>query len=350
MRQCSMLWSCLLSVILSASLIAQTPPRVNVPSPSENSARSPIALAAVMPTALMQCEQDQCTRGGGGAVWIFEGMRGEALWHFGAVADLSVRRFDGHNLVIYRSDPVGTYSSRWGINGHFTAVYTGAINGDRVSGTVVWNGDAKHPGTWYATIPAAPCSPFSECPLTAGQILQLGQNSVNADLYSAGLQCFRIAADQGNADGQALVGMMLMKGLGTPPNPPEGLRLLTASGNEGSYIGAIGLSEVYGQGIGVVKNPQQAAFWKNKADAAQRQAQAQAEARAGVAIGAAVLGAMIIGALISDGSSPANNSRDPSDDVLRQQYRQLTDQCNGGEKYACDMLGRSTPNYNPDDQ
>src|SRR5271154_4644246 len=122
------------------------------------------------PEAITQCEQDQCTRGGGGAIWIFnDGVHGQAFWHFGAVADLTVQSFDGRNVVIYRSDPVGTYSSRFGPNGHFTAVYHGTVQGDRMEGTVVWNG--KGHGTWYATIPESLCHPFTQCPLDVNQVV-----------------------------------------------------------------------------------------------------------------------------------------------------------------------------------
>jgi hypothetical protein len=73
------------------------------------------------PHVLYECDGDQCTRGGGGAIWVFEGKHGQAMWHYGAVADLTIEAFDGENFVIRRIDPAGTYSSRFAPPG--SAVY-----------------------------------------------------------------------------------------------------------------------------------------------------------------------------------------------------------------------------------
>ena len=157
------------------------------------------------PNMIMECDGDQCTspRGGGGAIWVFEGKHGQAKWHYGAIADLTIESFDGRKVVIRRVDPAGSYSSRFAAPGQlFTAVYTGTIDGDLIEGTVSWG------GTWYAKIPKTPCRPVAECPLDANQTFELGQNAARAKLNSAARRSFLISAAQGNASAEYLISQL----------------------------------------------------------------------------------------------------------------------------------------------
>jgi hypothetical protein len=155
--------------------------------------RPPSPTALQVPFAMSECEGDQCTRGGGGALWVFDGFRGEAMWHYGAVADLTIQGFDGHTFEVDRADPPGTYSSRWaGPDGYFRARYFGTLHGDRIDGPVYFNGDTNHPGTWFATISADLCNPGAACPLGMAQVQQLRQRSSGAGLQQAVATCNRI--------------------------------------------------------------------------------------------------------------------------------------------------------------
>jgi hypothetical protein len=221
---------------------------------------------------------------GGGALWLFEGRRGQALWKFAAIATLTVQKFDGHTIVIHREDPNPSYSSprfadlKKRVDGVFFADYVGTIRGNRVTGTVTWNGGGH--GTWYATIREDFCVPMAGCPVSANQLLQLGQNSVHAKLYSVGYECFRIVGLQRNFDGLGLAGLMMVKGLSTPANPSAGLALLNQSATHGSYFGEDGLAQVYDKGIpGVPRSPELAAFWQKAAADEQQQEAAQAESQ-----------------------------------------------------------------------
>jgi hypothetical protein len=151
------------------------------------------------PSVILECECGQCEHGGGGAVWVFEGLRGQAMWRYGAVADLAVEKFDGQNFTIRRVDPAGSYSSKYAPQGQlFTATYTGTTNGTHLAGDVFackWDGVAQE----------QPCSSSASCPLTSDQVLELGKNAANAGLKSAARQCFRMAASMGNATAQILV-------------------------------------------------------------------------------------------------------------------------------------------------
>jgi hypothetical protein len=271
----------------------------------------PSASTAPLPLALTECDGDQCTRGGGGSIWLFEGKQGRAMWRYGAVADLTVESFDGSNIVIRRTDPVGSYSNNH-VQGQpptkpFTAVYTGVVHGDRIDGTVSWG------GPWYAVLPKTLCDPFAECPLEADQLVQLGQNALNAKLYTSALRCFIIAGGEGNADAQSSAGIMIRDGIGTAANPEKGLAILQDSAAHDSYTGELALSQSYELGIGVAKDPEKAEFWKNKAIARVQMVKAQQarqQQQAELLTGLVILGA--IAALFGGNADADDSSSAPS--------------------------------------
>lgn len=275
-----------------------------------------VAELTGVPGALHQCEGDQCTRGGGGAVWLFQGRTGQAMWHYGAVASLTVQKFDGHTIIIHREDPNPSYSSpRFADlnkrpDGVFFADYVGTIHGNRIDGTVTFNGGGK--GTWYAAIPDALCEPFDECPLDLNQFMRLGHNAAQEKLYASALHCFLIGAAQGNGEAQSLAGLMLRDGHGVPANEGAAFYLLKKSAEQGNYNGELGLAQMYEAGEGTQKDPQQAAFWRNRAQAQLQQMQAQQQQReASNALGALLflgLAAAIIGESGPSGDSGESHS------------------------------------------
>jgi hypothetical protein len=108
---------------------------------------------------LTECEGDQCgPNGGGGAVWLLNGQDGYGGWKYGAFTNLSVQKFDKDEIVILRSDPIGSYS------GGLTAVYKGERRGDRIDGYVTWtwpghfNGQDTASSTWFAYVSPVPPS------------------------------------------------------------------------------------------------------------------------------------------------------------------------------------------------
>lgn len=283
-----------------------------------------------IPGAILQCEGDQCTRGGGGAVWLFDGRSGQAMWHYGAIANLTVRQFDGHTIVIHREDPNPSYSSpRFAdptkrSDGVFFADYVGTIHGDRIDGTVIWNGGGQ--GTWYATIPENLCQPFEQCPLDVGQMMQLGQNAARAKEYAPALHCFLIGAMQGNADAQSLAGLMLRDGEGVPPNETAAFYLLQRSAEQDNYNGELGLAKMYEAGLGTPKDPERAGFWKNRAEARLQQMQAAQAQRDTTNVVGALLFLGLAAALVGDsGSSASDSVHAPSSADLNQQMRRRRD-------------------------
>jgi hypothetical protein len=345
-----LLGACLFSLSAPAQVSARgqdrPPSRPGVSLTSSRPQGVQTTKQTLIPAAISECDGDQCARGGGGAVWLVEGKQGQAMWHYGAIANLRVERFDGHTIVIHREDPNPSYSSpRYAdpakrSDGVFFADYTGTIHGDRIDGTVVWNGGGS--GTWYATIPESICRPVEECPLDTGQMLQLGRNSTHAKLYSSALLSFRIAGDQGNADAQGLAGVMLRDGIGTPRDTSEALNLLHKSAEHNNPNAEFELSQTYEFGMGVPKDAQKAAYWKERAEKHAQQAKAlQTEANAALFL-------MIIGVLDDLNGGPGaqgNSSHGFQDEWERQQamYQNMSDACDRGEAAACDHIGRKKP-------
>jgi hypothetical protein len=283
---------------------------------------------------ISQCEADQCNSGGGGAICAIEGNRGEAVWHYGAVAHLVIERFDDKVIVVHRTDPVGTYSTKYANGKEFTASYTGTIVRTGIYGKVLWN--ENNPGTWYAEIADSVCAVNHGCMLDQHQLVELGENSLGAKLYSAAFLCFKRAAEQGDYDGQSYEGLMLSEGApGINADPAEGLRLLTDAAQHKNMKGELGLAHLYEFGIGIRKDPALAAGWKDEAaDQAQavraQEARARANQATGMAIGATVLGLLFLGAMDSDGSGGDDDQR--ARDIKA---------CNEyGEAGACTRLGR----------
>ena len=88
---------------------------------------------------------------GGPGIWTFAGRDGYGQWpRSGAIANLTVVRFDAGGVVIRRVDKDGRTPG-------LIATYTGSINGKRIDGNVtwswpgLWNGSST--GKWFATLP-----------------------------------------------------------------------------------------------------------------------------------------------------------------------------------------------------
>ena len=115
-----------------------------------------------IPDTLIVCEDvDGCSG------WQMNGKQGQGDWANGAIADLSVERFENSAVVIRRSDSKGSAS---GLSG----LYVGATINGKIIGvaTLSWLGHVPDGVTaWEATIPAHPAPPAAPVPaLTIGQI------------------------------------------------------------------------------------------------------------------------------------------------------------------------------------
>ena len=108
-----------------------------------------------IPATLMVCEEvDGCSG------WQMNGKQGQGDWANGAIADLSVERFENSAVVIRRSDSKG---SARGLSG----LYVGATINGKIIGvaTLSWLGHVPDGVTaWEATIPAHPAPAAAPVP------------------------------------------------------------------------------------------------------------------------------------------------------------------------------------------
>jgi len=105
-----------------------------------------------IPSTLTECEAGQCSPSReGGCVWILHGSEGESRCNNGAAAKLSIQQFDDDGIVIRRTDTEKSWS--YGL----TAIYTGKMVGDRITGYGAWSWpghwSGHNPsGRWFATV------------------------------------------------------------------------------------------------------------------------------------------------------------------------------------------------------
>ncbi len=293
-----------------------------------------LAPAQNLPTKLLECEGGQCvpgTGGGGAGIWVFNGRQGHGEWPGSqAIAQLTIERFDYDSLLIRRVD-------RGGRTPGVTAIYTGKIEGNHIDGKVTWSWPGhwnKSPSsTWYATVlqpdnysfldPGVPCEPQSykgsgaEASARAAQALELKNNQ-------ATLCWLRIGAGKEDSDAEGMLSAVLYKGLAAPPSYAQALSWARKSALNSNYVGERVLSLMYANGQGVGKDPEQAEYWRAKAErdkaaallierrAQERQRQLLAQAhqslrqRPNANIGAALIfGALILGSM--DGTSNENH-------------------------------------------
>jgi hypothetical protein len=121
---------------------------------ASTSCAQPIVKLPV-PLALSECEYftnaPPCRLGMGNkaaGIWTFDGSQGKAVWMDpSAIVQLSIQRFDTGAVIINRRDPASG----------LTAVYTGTIQGNTMSGMENWRLPNGYSGQskWYAQIGSA---------------------------------------------------------------------------------------------------------------------------------------------------------------------------------------------------
>lgn len=92
---------------------------------------------------------------------------------------------------------------------------------------------------------------------TAAPIDDAGE-AYNKSVYVQAIKLFRPLAAQGNADAQAMLGMMYLKGEGTTRNYPEAVKWLLLSAAQGNASAQNNLGAMHFNGDGVVRNYQEA--------------------------------------------------------------------------------------------
>ena len=297
-----------------------------------------LASAQNLPTKLLECEGGQCIPGGGGGgsgTWTFDGHEGHAQWPgSGAVANLTIERFDFDGILIRRVDIAGRTPG-------ITAVYTGKVEGNRIEGHVTWSWpghwNRSPTSTWYAIVqqpanyafldPDVPCTQSSASGFggSGAEAAARAVQAIEAKNQHKALCWLRMGATRGDAAAEGMLAVFLYKGLGIPPDYPQAFTFAKRAANQGNYLGERGLSLMYANGQGVAKDPLQAQFWGRKADKdksavllaeqqteeRQRNQLAQAQqsrhpSQNGQSVGALLMLGLILGAM-EDGTTTGQN-------------------------------------------
>ena len=298
--------------LVTCFAVAQTAQR-HISAPSSVQSTAPVAASPEVPFALTMCEMDQCTKGGGGSIWVFQGNKGQAVWHYGAVATIVVQQFDGHTIVMTRTDPPGSYSSQWpGKDGVFRGEYRGTVYADHIEGTAFWNGDAAHSGKWVAKIPKSLCAAGTDCPLDANQLTLLGANAYKAGLHVAAARSFLAAAEQGNSDAEAFFACVLFQ---HKSSPAAAFQWAKRSADANNGLGEEVLGRFYIDGFGTPRDPALGKSLMAKGEAqmkledAQAQQQARADAQGGL-VQQLAIAAMVAAFLGGDSGGSAASGDD----------------------------------------
>jgi TPR repeat protein len=345
------------TIVLSSTLFAQSKFQPAAPQPAPAPAKPPLVI-------LYECEADQCGHEQHKhGVWIFEGNHGEALWPYGAVADLTVKSFDGSKIVIERVDRPESSSAKWAdpTTRTFHATYSATLNpvSHSFDGSVSFDGDfngAKGANAeWTGTLgDGEVCDRMMLCDVNDVAITRLGMNAFDANLRDAALLCFRAAESQ-NIDAEGMIGLMTFRGIGMKQDLKAGFALLNKTATAGSEVGQYALAEIYDKGVdGIPKNPQLATLWRAKAEkTAQDLATAQAAAARNPGImngrdATALLFLAIMGAAMGQGGAHDVSSYNSEIEHMNYErgqefHRENVDGCNGGDTAACDRAGMSHP-------
>jgi TPR repeat protein len=106
-------------------------------------------------------------------------------------------------------------------------------------------------------------SPEVSYPLAAAQLVNQGMMRERgqgvAQNYGEAVRLYRLAADQGNADGQVNLARMFEFGRWVVQDYPEAVRLYRLAADQGNAAGQVNLGRMYQNGLGIAQNPAEAA-------------------------------------------------------------------------------------------
>ena len=143
----------------------------------------------------------------------------------------------------------------------------------------------------------------------------------------AGERCFRVAAEQGDTDGEAYLAFVLYQDKGNPARAAEAFKWATKSAAGNNGLGEILLGRLYQQGVGTAPNAELAQSWLDKGHARMKQVEtAQVEQQARQAIGQAAL-ETVLGLMFSAATGDTSGG-DPAwerEKSINQDYREQMD-------------------------
>lgn len=217
---------------------------------------SSLAGNGTEPAMLLECENS----GPCNSAWRLNGSEGDAVWYARnpVRAKLTIVRWTPQDILIRRVDSSDGDS----------AVYTGSIKGDHVSGTVIWS-TPNHPGAsagkWSASVPQTVCQP--QASLSPAEALQIGQNALMFSLERQALDCYTAAAASGDATAQTAVGFIYLRGYNNvvAQDYEKAFFWLLKAADQGVYSAQKEVADMYQLGRGTKKDLTLSKFYGDKA-------------------------------------------------------------------------------------
>lgn len=211
-----------------------------------------------IPAHILECELNQYCDG----LWSFDGSSGKAVWPRNpkVLAGLTVESFGPDRIVIRREDSSHAFS----------AVYTGKLDGNRITGTVVAHaGDKTASANWSAIVPATSCIRSDGLKLDTQEAADVGKIALRFNVLPAALDCYLIAAKNGDADAQNMVAALYYQGGNSPikQDYSQAFYWLNKSAQQEDYAGEWSLGKMYQSGKGTEVDPVKAQYWFDKAAA-----------------------------------------------------------------------------------
>jgi hypothetical protein len=212
-----------------------------------------------VPPQILECEKNEDCDG----LWNFSGSSGKAVWprNVTYLADLTVESFSPDKIVIRRNDTAPKPLS---------VVYTGKLDGNRISGTAAAHeGQYNWPYNWTAIIPATSCVRTDGLKLDTQEAVDVGNIALRFNLRTEGLDCYLIAAKNGDADAQDMVAALYYEGGNSPIKQDYSLAFYWASKSaaQENYGGERFLGIMYERGIGTEVDHLKAQYWSARAAA-----------------------------------------------------------------------------------
>lgn len=221
-------------------------------APATSSAAA--AAANSLPAELLVCEN----KGPCNAAWVLHGMEGTGTWFVRnpVHAKLTVLRAEADNLLIRRTDTTD------GV----TATYAGSLRGDHYSGVIVLGGSdnpGTTTGTWTATVPRTKCAADMEAPAA----LATGQTALMFRRNQDALDCYIVAAKDGDSRAQTAVGLLYDQGSGgVQQDYKQAFYWLHKAADQGIYPAERRVAEMYQAGQGTPRDATLAQIYKARAD------------------------------------------------------------------------------------
>jgi hypothetical protein len=162
-------------------------------------------------------------------------------------------------VTIRRFDSTGAWQG-------LSALYTGTVTGDQITGTMswLWQGHGQFTiGTlpWHATMGMAPAG----YKVPVDKAMECGASASTAKNYPMASHWYLYAEREGNVRASVFVGILLVNGpQGIPQDYPSALKRFEYAGSKGDTLGMNNAALMYQRGLGVPVSPERVKYWGDR--------------------------------------------------------------------------------------